>query len=761
MSITAAEFYKWMIVFGLTDDTTPVGGGDVVGPASATINAIARYNGTTGKRIKNSLVTIDDLGKLTAPGLVAIDSILFPNNDQNVIHVSSTTPTGIPDGSVYNPYPNIGAVMAAGLPADASNPMTIVMSGVITEISNVLLKPYYSIMGSGAFGTQWNIDTFNVTLDPSWDVGFAFGVMSNVLVNGTGNINFDTSTFISGGTKLFFNDSIFFAVDVTVTGDASTIWAMLPGCDIQASLTLTLNNIPSAFLISDIFNGNLVVTSSSAGHDTTVFTQGLLGLPGSTITATSTGTDSCNLTINSSTVQPGSLTGNGANATVYMDVGSYIAATLTGGAQQVTTPVAIGAGGTGLTTLPSNGKILVGNTGNAYELGEIVGANGITASYSDTSHKYEIGIPNASQTEIYVTTGGLNSNTGQATNPFLTIVHADTIAPSGSSVFAAPGSYSEGPFLKRVGVGLYGSSPEDCSFTSSGFLGIDNTQWIAATAPSFAIHDITLIGTLTSYYPSIYIPNSTQIYSNVNFASNSFRGGLVTTLKLKKGCVIQGAEIKDTPTFVMDGGDCYGEFSHTSDDSTSVPTINLIFNNVDFHGHNINITTGGSGVGSYNIYVTNCRNINKIDYFDSFLGVPSTLTIDESSYPAAGVDDHDSGPLTINLVGGNPVVEVTSTSKGLRAGYEYIANNAALVTFTLPTVAKVGDKYRITGKGAGLFKLAQNASQSTVFLDQITTTGTGGSITATQRYQAMEIECLTANTLFSITYGSGAAFTVV
>jgi len=37
-------------------------GGDVTGPASSTDNAVARFNGTTGKLIQNSITTIDDTG---------------------------------------------------------------------------------------------------------------------------------------------------------------------------------------------------------------------------------------------------------------------------------------------------------------------------------------------------------------------------------------------------------------------------------------------------------------------------------------------------------------------------------------------------------------------------------------------------------------------------------------------------------------------------------------------------------------------------
>lgn len=46
------------------------GSGDVVGPSSATDNAIARFDSTTGKLIQNSLVTIDDSGNISTPGTI-------------------------------------------------------------------------------------------------------------------------------------------------------------------------------------------------------------------------------------------------------------------------------------------------------------------------------------------------------------------------------------------------------------------------------------------------------------------------------------------------------------------------------------------------------------------------------------------------------------------------------------------------------------------------------------------------------------------
>lgn len=46
--------------------TAPTGSGDVVGPGSATDNAIVRFDSTTGKLIQNSGVTIDDNDKISA-----------------------------------------------------------------------------------------------------------------------------------------------------------------------------------------------------------------------------------------------------------------------------------------------------------------------------------------------------------------------------------------------------------------------------------------------------------------------------------------------------------------------------------------------------------------------------------------------------------------------------------------------------------------------------------------------------------------------
>lgn len=61
----AGEFANAIDAQGNLTCATPAGTGDVVGPSSATDNALARFDGTTGKLIQDSGCTLDDLGNLT------------------------------------------------------------------------------------------------------------------------------------------------------------------------------------------------------------------------------------------------------------------------------------------------------------------------------------------------------------------------------------------------------------------------------------------------------------------------------------------------------------------------------------------------------------------------------------------------------------------------------------------------------------------------------------------------------------------------
>jgi hypothetical protein len=61
-------------------NTSPSAGGDVAGPSSATDNAVARFDTTTGKLIQNSLVLIGDTGSVTGVNALTAESLVVNNN---------------------------------------------------------------------------------------------------------------------------------------------------------------------------------------------------------------------------------------------------------------------------------------------------------------------------------------------------------------------------------------------------------------------------------------------------------------------------------------------------------------------------------------------------------------------------------------------------------------------------------------------------------------------------------------------------------
>jgi mucin-19 len=87
-------------------NTSPSAGGDVVGPASATDNAIARFDTTTGKLIQNSTVTVSDAG--------VVDGVTHMN-DVDYIDFDTTYATTLAAGQLgWNGNDTLGLGMIGG-----------------------------------------------------------------------------------------------------------------------------------------------------------------------------------------------------------------------------------------------------------------------------------------------------------------------------------------------------------------------------------------------------------------------------------------------------------------------------------------------------------------------------------------------------------------------------------------------------------------------------------------------------------------------
>lgn len=120
-----------------------------------------------------------------------------------------------------------------------------------------------------------------------------------------------------------------------------------------------------------------------------------------------------------------------------------------------------------------------------------------------------------------------------------------------------------------------------------------------------------------------------------------------------------------------------------------------------------------------------------------------------------------AGSITITATGsGESWTNVTGTSQAMAIDSGYVANNASLVTLTLPATAEFGSVISVRGLGAGGWQIAQNASQLIHVGSSVSTTGTGGSVSSTNAFDALDLTCVVANTTWVVS-GLQGTVTVV
>lgn len=129
------------------------GSGDVIGPASATDNAIVRFDATTGKLIQNSAVTIDDTGVATGFASVGTQVVKATGSGGLTLQNASGTPQMQMGGGGGN---NISLEVATNInPANAAVSISPTGTGTVTinpasasTMNNVVIGATTPVAGS-------------------------------------------------------------------------------------------------------------------------------------------------------------------------------------------------------------------------------------------------------------------------------------------------------------------------------------------------------------------------------------------------------------------------------------------------------------------------------------------------------------------------------------------------------------------------------------------------------------------------------------
>lgn len=174
--------------------------------------------------------------------------------------------------------------------------------------------------------------------------------------------------------------------------------------------------------------------------------------------------------------------------------------------------------------------------------------------------------------------------------------------------------------------------------------------------------------------------------------------------------------------------------------SSQVTTLGTIATGV-WNGTDIAVPDGGSGRGTATAFAVITGGTTSTGAHQSIASVGTSGQV-LTSNGAGSLPTFQAGG------GGGGITwnEVTGTSQTATVDNGFITNNASLVTITLPTTAVLGSVVRIAGSGAGGWKVAQNASEIIHFGSSDTTTGTGGSLASTNRYDAVELLNIVADT---------------
>ena len=265
-SVSAGTGISYDSGTGVITNSSPSLGGDVVGPASSTDNAIARFDTTTGKLLQNSVVTVGDTGAVT--GITTLSA-----------STSVTTPIVQASNSGGLALKNSGGTTQMSVGAGGGDNMSI---NVSTNINGTNAQIDISPTGTGHVHMK-PTGTGSIEIAPT-----NAGTMNNMVIGGTTPLaitgtTVTATTFVGSGASLTnVVNSLSASTGISVSGSTGAVTVTNTAPDQTVSLTggtgISTSGTYPNFTITN--------TSPSSGGTVTSVAALTLGTTGTDLSST-------------------------------------------------------------------------------------------------------------------------------------------------------------------------------------------------------------------------------------------------------------------------------------------------------------------------------------------------------------------------------------------------------------------------------------------------------------------------------------------
>jgi hypothetical protein len=254
---------------------------DISGPGSSTDNAVTRFDGTTGKLIQNSLVTIGDDGAIVAPQAGSIIPFYFDN--QSAFPSASTYHGAIvhshADGAMYYAHGGVWIRLAdfSDIQIGSSSQFVTTSAGIHT-LSNVGIgttNPTSKLTVSGDVNISGIVTANSFVGDGSGLIG-VIGSGSGIVVKDSGS-TVGTAGTIDFGDNLTVSAISAGVVTVTAAGSTSQFVTTSAGIHTLSNVGIGTTNPTSKLTVS----GNVLVSGIVTANSFVGDGSGLTGVIGS------------------------------------------------------------------------------------------------------------------------------------------------------------------------------------------------------------------------------------------------------------------------------------------------------------------------------------------------------------------------------------------------------------------------------------------------------------------------------------------------